>query len=152
MADFAVDFIAHLENGAAFGDDLLPSGLALNVNYPLVAEEEEILGIQVSVQGRGRIEPLTYEESKPGVFTPGPGEASFFPEVWRTDTRAFGRGFITVVPFTANFSVDADITLTLELALQELMPPNQMGPMMHNDCNGDGVMNGLDMLMGTCAD
>lgn len=124
VASFLADFIAHLESkpGLLAGESgLLPSGVALNINYPPLAPEE-IQGVSLNKQGQtlviGGI-PLAVDfvcfacEFIPiGASSPGGiGGAGFdpTPDVSGSDSAAFLAGFITVVPIQANYTATQGI-------------------------------------------
>jgi 5'-nucleotidase len=123
VADFLVDFIAHLETKPGFLSGvsaLLPAGVALNINYPPLPPED-IQGVSLNRQGKTLVlggVPLAVEfvcfacsvipvgASSPG----GIGGAGFdpTPDVADSDSAAFGAGFITVVPIEADYTAAKD--------------------------------------------
>ena len=124
VADFLIDFIAHLESKPGFlaGESgLLPSGVALNINYPPVAPED-IQGVSLNNQGQTLViggVPLAVDfvcfacEFIPvGATSPGGiGGAGFdpTPDVAGSDSTDFLAGFITVVPIEANYTASDGI-------------------------------------------
>ena len=149
VAAFAVNLIAYLEGGpAGLGEGLLPPGIALNVNYPVLPPEVQIRGIQVAVQGQISFEsPLFFRESEPGLFVPSPGRRRrVIQEVPGADTTAFSQGYLTIVPLMADYTANVDVADTLAFALQRLMPTGEAPLVVPGDCNNDGRLNALDVL------
>jgi 5'-nucleotidase len=119
VASFLADFLAHLESKPGFlasEANLLPDGVALNINYPPLAPED-IQGVSLNRQGRllvlGGV-PLAIDVVcfacafiPVGATSPGGiGGAGFdpTPDVDGSDATAFGEGFITVVPIEADYT------------------------------------------------
>ena len=153
VAAFAVNLIAYLEGGPpGLEGGLLPRGIALNVNYPVLPPEVEVRGVQVVVQGQRSFElPLFFRESEPGLFVPSPGRRRrFFPEVPGADTTAFSQGFLTIVPLMADYTANIDVADTLAFALRRLTPTGEVPLIVPGDCNNDGLLNALDLLLIGC--
>ena len=153
VAAFAANLIAYLEGGPpGLEGGLLPPGIALNVNYPVLPPEVEVRGVQVVVQGQRSLElPLFFWEREPGLFVPSPGRRRrFFPEVAGADTTAFSQGFLTIVPLMADYTADVDVADTLAFALRRLTPTGEVPLIVPGDCNNDGLLNALDLLLIGC--
>jgi 5'-nucleotidase len=121
VADFLVGVIDRLERKPGIlrrEAGLLPIGIGLNINYPPV---DAPLGVVIAQQGRtasiggatltlglgcyGPCATLPVGASLPGGIT---GVApDLTPEVRNADTEAFSEGYITVVPITADYTIDA---------------------------------------------
>ena len=151
-AAFAVRLIAYLEGGPpGLEGGFLPRGIALNVNYPVLPPEGEVGGVQVVVQGqRSFARSLFFRESEPGLFVPSPGRERFIPEVLGADTTAFSQGFLTIVPLMADYTADVDVADTLAFALRRLTPTGEVPLIVPGDCNNDGLLNALDLLLIGC--
>ena len=124
VADFLTDFIAHLESKPGFlarESGLLPSGVALNINYPPVAPED-IQGVSLNNQGQALViggVPLAVDFVcfacafiPVGATSPGGiGGAGFdpTPDVAGSDSTDFLAGYITVVPIEANYTASDGI-------------------------------------------
>ena len=124
VADFVVDFLDHLQEGAGVlhaGDGLLPPGVGLNINYPPLAPEA-IQGVKLSVQGRVALIPqvgipvpvsLLYGCAGTCSALPVGGQLAagiigadpnFEPDVANSDLTNFQAGYITVVPIEADYT------------------------------------------------
>lgn len=129
VAAFLVAFIAHLESkpGALANEPrLLPSGVALNINYPPLPPEE-IQGVSLNTQGRifsnsGIPIVLRFRCFGPCNALPvgaatlgGIGGADFdpTPDVAKSDVAAFNAGFVTIVPIEADATASAGIKNSL---------------------------------------
>jgi len=124
VANFLVDFIAHLETKPGFLAEeagLLPRGVALNINYPPLAPAD-IQGVSLNDQGRTLVlggVPLNVDFVcfacafiPVGATSPGGiGGAGFdpTPDVKGSDSAAFAAGFITVVPIEADYTASKGI-------------------------------------------
>jgi 5'-nucleotidase len=107
VAAFAVEFIAHLESkpGALSNEpELLPPGLALNVNYPTIAPED-VEGVKLTVQGQASSASLVFVPIGGDVFIPsvGPGSGGD-GDVKDSDTEALAAGYITVTPINSDMT------------------------------------------------
>ncbi|WP_062268482.1 5'/3'-nucleotidase SurE [Endozoicomonas arenosclerae] len=83
---------------------LLPKGLALNVNYPPLPQEE-IKGIQNSRQGQVPFFNIAFKKVAPDLYAPSfslPEEAG--KDVKRSDTVGFNEGYITIVPIDGDYT------------------------------------------------
>ena len=152
VAAFAVNLIAYLEGGPpGLEGGLLPPGIALNVNYPVLPSDREVEGIQIAVQGQISFEnPLFFRESEPGLFVPSPGRRRASPEVPGADTTAFSQGYLTIVPLMADYTANVEVADTLAFALQRLTPTGEVPLIIPGDCNNDGLFNALDLLLIGC--
>jgi 5'-nucleotidase len=119
VAQFMVDFIAHLETKPGYlakESALLPPGLGLNINYP---PTDNVKGVKVSVQGRTArfgvgfpvaIQFGCYEDcANAPLGEPIPGGISGIEEDETTDVKNgdaenFERGYITIVPIEADYT------------------------------------------------
>lgn len=102
VAAFTARLIERLQD-APGSQNLLPPGIALNVNYPPLAPEA-IAGVRTAVQGQASFFRIGYVEAAPGIFAP-----SFEPiepenDVPRSDTTLFNQGYITVVPIDGDYT------------------------------------------------
>ncbi|MFV0525309.1 MAG: 5'/3'-nucleotidase SurE [Acidimicrobiales bacterium] len=103
-ADFTVELVEELDERSR-GGALLPEGLGLNVNYPLVTEGETLGDAVLVNTGTGFLDG-TYEGAIPGV-----GESTDFeivltlkPEtVADSDTEALADNNITITPINGNY-------------------------------------------------
>jgi 5'-nucleotidase len=119
VADFAADFIAHIESKPGFLSSvsgLLPDGVGLNINYPPLPRAA-VAGVKLSNQGRiftsGGI-PLNLQwvcfgcnAIPAGASTVGGiGAADFDPteDVSNSDVTNFNAGYITVVPIEPDYT------------------------------------------------
>ena len=100
VAAFAVLLIEHL---AAGSPDLLPSHLALSVNYPPLSPSE-IQGVSVNRLGVASTRQLIYVEIAPGLFFPDSVPATAEPEVPFSDRESYNAGFITIVPLDGDYT------------------------------------------------
>ena len=124
VASFLADFIGYLETKPGFLSDeegLLPTGVALNINYPPVAPED-IQGVSLNDQGQTLVlggVPLNVDfvcfacaVIPVGASSPGGIGGAVFdptPDVANSDSAAFAAGFITVVPIQANYTASKGI-------------------------------------------
>ena len=158
VADFTQELIAHLESKAALSEaSLLPARIALNVNYPPLAPID-IQGVILGVQGPSFPVRLFYEES---ATTLGSFETRFLPvedaqephslspDGVLSDSTAFADGFITIVPIVADYTASAAVRTQIDSLLGDLRPTD---PASGEDCNGDLVFNGLDLIGVGCAE
>jgi 5'-nucleotidase len=135
VANFLVGFITHLETKPGFlagESELLPKGVALNINYPPLAAGD-IAGVSLNSQGRTLIlggVPLAVDFVcfacafiPVGATSPGGiGGAGFdpTPDVANSDSTAFGEGFITVVPIEADYTASKGILTGFSSVIQML--------------------------------
>lgn len=120
VADFAVEFIAHLETkpaGLATEEHLLPDRIGLNINYPTLTPNE-IKGLRLSAQG--------YESDRDLIFTALPGcppvpdladdATCYIPavipavpgdDVKDSDVEGLADGYITIVPINGDYTAPA---------------------------------------------
>jgi 5'-nucleotidase len=124
VAEFMVDFIAHLETKPGYlakESALLPAGLGLNINYP---PTDNVKGVKVSVQGRtarfGVGFPVAIQfgcyadcASAP-IGAPIPGgisgiEEDETPDVKNGDAENFEKGYITIVPIEADYTAKSPL-------------------------------------------
>ncbi|MFV0260148.1 MAG: 5'/3'-nucleotidase SurE [Acidimicrobiales bacterium] len=103
-AEFTVELVEELDDRSR-GGALLPEGLGLNVNYPLLDEEETVGDAVLVNTGTGFLDG-SYEGAIPGV-----GESTDFeivlglkPEtVADSDTEALAANHITITPINGNY-------------------------------------------------
>ena len=124
VAEFVVDFVAHLESKPGFlsgVSGLLPRGVGLNINYPATTQPR---GVKLSAQGRtaryaatGVPGPLTFKLAcyadclgapvgvpvPGGIFTLSVDET---PDVKNGDAENYDNGYITFVPIEAVYTAD----------------------------------------------
>lgn len=124
VASWTTDFILHLESKPGFlkkEAGLLPSGVALNINYPPLPPAD-IQGVSLNDQGRTLVlggAPLNIDFVcfacafiPVGATSPGGiGGAAFdpTPDVQDSDSADFAAGFITVVPIEANYTASKGV-------------------------------------------
>ena len=114
-----IQIISALQKATPEDGSLLPSGLALNANYPL---EEEVAGIRFCRQGSTGTILITYEQGDDGVFFPKISSVSKDqkdPE--GTDTKAYRAGFATIVPVWPYLSASASTFQRVEEKLGQLL-------------------------------
>ncbi|MGX2041133.1 5'/3'-nucleotidase SurE [Methylocaldum sp. MU1018] len=140
VADFLVAVIAHLERkaGALNAEKgLLPQGIGLNINYPPLSEPA---GVVVTRQGRTVTfaDDLTVSFGAPtvtvnigchepcadvpvgttlrgGITKIVPDKT---PEIPGADTTWYGRGYITIVPITPDYTAEVPSSFPLKIDIK----------------------------------
>jgi 5'/3'-nucleotidase SurE len=106
VGDFVARLVERLQRGGCgCGNELLPGGIALNVNYPPLAPEE-VKGVKLRVQGQAPFFAISFQPVAPGLFAPGFGPVDPENDVPRSDTKAFNEGYITIVPIDGDYTAD----------------------------------------------
>ncbi len=118
-AEFLIQIISTLQKATPEDGSLLPSGLALNANYPL---EEEVAGIRFCRQGSTGTILITYEKGGDGVFFPKISSVSKDQkDPAGTDTKAYRAGFATIVPVWPYLSASGSTFQRVEEKLGQLL-------------------------------
>lgn len=123
VAQFLVELVARLQNQHCNGSPLLPPGVALNVNYPPLPQNQ-IKGVKLISQGKAPLFSLHYARSEKDLnvylpkFTALPANLDYRDG----DTGAFNEGYITIVPIDGDYSANQSIVNRLAPGLQNLSP------------------------------
>lgn len=121
VADFLARLVSRLQTEGCRKGDVLPEGLALNVNYPPLPVEE-VQGVVMAEQGQASFFAIGYAQVAPGVFAPTFGALDPVDDVKNSDTAWFREGFVTVVPIDGNYTAPQGRSGSLRRALKHLEP------------------------------
>ena len=106
VARFATRLVEGLARSAG-SSRLLPSGLALNVNYPAVSSPR---GVALCVQGHRSLYRLGYNREESGEYAVefarigGAADLLARTDVEHSDAAALARGFVTIAPIRADYT------------------------------------------------
>jgi len=105
ISAFIVKLVDRLKQGQCKSGELLPKGLALNINYPALPPGE-IKGIVMREQGQAPYFKISYAPSKDDgkVYLPVFKTQVVTNDIAQSDTLAYRLGFITVVPLDGNYT------------------------------------------------
>jgi 5'-nucleotidase len=140
VADFLVAVIAHLERkaGSPEGEKgLLPQGIGLNINYPPLPEPAGVIvtrqgrtvtfmddlimsfgadTVTVNIGCRGSCADVPVGTTIPGGITEiTPDETAEIPDA---DTTWYGKGYITIVPITPDYTADVQSLFPLKIDIR----------------------------------
>jgi len=100
---------------------VLPQGLALNINYPPLADSD-IKGVRLAAQGQAPYFQLSFRAAEGGLYIPAFGGAEPTEDVANADTTLFNAGYVTIVPIDGDYTAAAAETHRDLKALQALVP------------------------------
>lgn len=109
FADVAA-FTARLVDRVTRNGTLRPPSIALNVNYPALAPAA-VKGVRLAVQGQAALFPPSFAETAPGVYASTSRPVPPRQDVPDSDTLAFYRGYVTVVPIDADYTYRPNLSL-----------------------------------------
>ncbi|MBV1932014.1 MAG: hypothetical protein KUG71_09885 [Porticoccaceae bacterium] len=123
VAEFVLALVGNLQTQHCDGSALLPSKVALNVNYPPIPQDE-IKGVQLHDQGKAPLFSLSYAPSEKDatIYVP---RFAILPPVLNSedgDTAAFHEGYITVVAIDGDYTVSPANKAKIAPALSNLTP------------------------------
>ena len=123
VAEFILALVGKLQAQHCDDSALLAPRVALNVNYPAIAQEH-IKGVQLQSQGKAPLFSLFYapSENDPNIYVP---HFEFLPPTYESndgDTGAFHDGYITIVPIDADYTASQKVTVEIMAELQGLKP------------------------------
>jgi 5'-nucleotidase len=104
VADFVAALVRDLQQAHCAERQVLPPGVALNVNYPPLPPEQ-IKGVRWATQSRVKSFGLTYAPAGEGVFAPAMSRAGGGVAAPDGDTELFAQGYVTIVPLDGDYSV-----------------------------------------------
>jgi 5'-nucleotidase len=121
VADFLARLVAVLQADGCRKGQILPAGLALNINYPPL-HADDVQGVVLAEQGQASFFAIGYAQVAPGVFAPKVGALDPVDDVNNSDTAWFREGFVTVVPIDGNYTAPPGRSASLKRALKHLEP------------------------------
>jgi len=124
ISDFVVKLVDRLLQGRCKSGELLPNGLALNINYPPLPPSK-IKGIVMREQGQAPYFKISYAPSKDdaAVYLPIFKTQAVENDTAQSDTLAYHQGYITVVPLDGNYTrKDPAMKALLEPLIVNIQP------------------------------
>ena len=124
ISGFIVKLVDRLKQQSCKSGVLLPKGLVLNINYPPLPPEE-IKGIVIKEQGQSPYFKISYAPSKNDatVYLPVFKSQAVGNDMAQSDTLAYHRGYITVVPLDGDYTnKDPAIKALIEPLILPLKP------------------------------
>jgi 5'/3'-nucleotidase SurE len=103
ISAFVARLIGVLQNQSCGETRILPQGLALNVNYPPLAEAD-IKGVRLATQGRSPYFRLSFQAAEGGLYLPVFAGPEPLADVTLADTGLFNAGHITIVPIDGDYT------------------------------------------------
>ncbi len=121
ISGFIARLIGVLQNQRCDEVRILPQGLALNINYPPLAEAD-IKGVRLATQGRSPYFRLSFEAAEGGLYLPAFGAPEPTEEIADADTPLFNAGYVTIVPIDGDYSTSTSEARSALIALGDIAP------------------------------
>jgi 5'/3'-nucleotidase SurE len=124
ISAFIVNLVGRLSQERCKSGLLLPQGLALNINYPPLPSAE-IKGIVIREQGQAPYFKISYKPSKDdaNVYLPVFQTQVVEKDIAQSDTLAYHRGYITIVPLDGDYtSKNTAVHTLIEPLIRPLKP------------------------------
>ncbi len=119
VAAFAARLVKALAEQAC-GKPLLPSRIALNVNYP-GKPPEGIRGVKLARQGRKLFADISFRSTEPGVYVPVFAPSTGDEDRPDSDAVLLAQGYVTISVLDGDYSVDPGAA-GLSAVLKRLVP------------------------------
>lgn len=100
---------------------ILPSRVALNINYPPLAAAD-IQGVRLAAQGQTPYFQLSFKHLEGGLYVPAFGGPEPTEDVADADTSLFNAGYVTVVPIDGDYSISTAGAHPALIALEAMAP------------------------------
>jgi 5'/3'-nucleotidase SurE len=119
VAKFGANLVASLiKKGKVEG---LKSGQGLNVNYPAL-DKGEVLGIKMAVQGLTPNFTNEYTKIDDNTYSLASQVVDVKKDVKHSDTLAFQKGYITIVPINGSYTAPKKVSEAIEPYFENLKP------------------------------
>jgi broad specificity polyphosphatase/5'/3'-nucleotidase SurE len=113
--------VSQLQRTWCYGGTLTSGRIALNVNYPPIPREQ-VKGVQVREQGQSNYFTIGYQQVAPGFYAPTFGARDPVGDIPTSDTQAFRKGYITVVPIDGDYTATLPMQFIVKARLKGLTP------------------------------